>query len=133
MPGRCTTALLLLALAAPAGVLAAGPSCTRALAMNPALKPLVDAAIADLAQRLRIPATEVCVEEARTVVWPDRSLGCPQPGLLYPQVQQDGVFIRLRAQGRSHAYHGGGARTPFLCDSPERRDPPATGGGAGQR
>ena len=99
--------------------------------MNPALKPLIDAAVTDLAQRLRIPATDVCVVDARSVVWPDRSLGCPRPGMLYPQVLQDGVFIRLQAQGRAYAYHGGGSRAPFLCDSPERRDPPAAVDGTG--
>jgi hypothetical protein len=93
-------------------------------AMNPALDRLVDAAIADLAQRLQVPAQEVSVLEARTVVWPDGSLGCPRPGLLYPQVLREGVFIRLQARGRSYAYHGGGSRAPFLCDAPDRRDPP---------
>jgi len=131
MAGRRTVVLLALAFAAPAGASAVAASCTPALAMNPALKPLIDAAVTDLAQRLRIPISEVCVVDARSVVWPDRSLGCPRPGLLYPQVQQDGVFIRLQAQGRTYAYHGGGSRAPFLCDLPERRDPPAAAGGAG--
>jgi hypothetical protein len=131
MPACRTVCLLVLACAMPPGALAAAPSCEPAHAMNPALKPLVDAAIADLSQRLRTPAADVCVVEARTVVWPDRSIGCPQPGLQYPQVQQDGVFIRLRVQDRTYAYHGGGSRAPFLCDLPERRDPPPSGGGAG--
>lgn len=99
--------------------------------MNPALKPFVDAAVADLARRLSIPATEVCVVDARTVVWPDRSLGCPRPGMLHPQVLQDGMFIRLQAQGRAYAYHGGGSRAPFLCDTADRRDPPAAADGTG--
>ncbi len=131
MVGRRTVVLLALALAASAAACAVKASCPSTLAVNPALKPLVDAAVGDLAQRLRIPATEVCVVDARSVVWPDGSLGCPRPGMLYPQVLQDGVFIRLQAQGRAHAYHGGGSRAPFLCDSPDRRDPPAAANGIG--
>lgn len=131
MAGCRTVVMLALAFAEPAGAWAVAASCPPALTMSPALKPLVDATVADLAQRLRIPPAEVCVLEARSVVWPDRSLGCPRPGMLYPQVLQDGVFIRLQAQGRAYAYHGGGSRAPFLCDSPERRDPPAAAEGVG--
>jgi hypothetical protein len=116
--------LLALACAAPTGAGGAEADCHVDPAVNPALKPLVDAAVADLAQRLGIPAVDVCVADARSVVWPDRSLGCPRPGLQYPQVPQDGVFIRLQARGRSYAYHGGGSRSPFLCEQPDRRDPP---------
>ena len=131
MAGCRTFALLVLVFVAPAITSAATVTCAHTMVMSPAVKPLVDATVTDLAQRLRIPVSEVCVAEARTVVWPDRSLGCPRPGMLYPQVQQDGVFIRLEALGRSYPYHGGGSRVPFLCDSPERRDPPAAAGDGG--
>ena len=93
--------------------------------MNSALQPLIDIAIADLAQRLAIDPAAIFVTEAITVVWPDRSLGCPRPGMQYPQVLHDGFLIRLQAQGRTFAYHGGGSQPPFLCESPDRRDPAA--------
>lgn len=96
-----------------------------AVSVNPALQPLVDLAIADLVQRLGITRAAVSVTEAVTVVWPDRSLGCPRPGMQYPQVPHDGFLIRLQAQGRTFAYHGGGSRPPFLCESPDRSGPPA--------
>jgi hypothetical protein len=38
--------------------------------------------------------------------------------MAYPQVQQEGVIIRLRANGQDFAYHGGGTRAPFLCENP---------------
>ncbi len=79
-------------------------------------EPLVRVAVDDLARRLGLGAAEIQVVEARAVVWPDRSFGCPRPGMLYPQVLQDGVLIRLQAQGREFAYHSGGGRPPFLCE-----------------
>lgn len=80
------------------------------------MRPLVDVAVADLARRLNVDAGAITVVDARPMVWPDGGLGCPQPGMIYPQVQRDGALIRLRAQGREFAYHAGGSRPPFLCD-----------------
>jgi hypothetical protein len=84
--------------------------------MDPALRPLVDAAIADLSRRLSIDPGAITLIEARTMVWPDGGLGCPRPGMMYTQMQQDGALIRLRAQGQEFAYHSGGSRPPFLCE-----------------
>jgi hypothetical protein len=79
-------------------------------------EPLLRAAIGDLAQRLNIDPADIGVIETRSIMWPDRSLGCPRPGMAYAQVPQDGALIRLQAQGREFAYHSGGGRAPFLCD-----------------
>ncbi len=121
-------------------VSAAGPpvstalavSCTPPVNIDPALEPLISGAVADLAQRLGVAVAQVCVVEARAVVWPDRSLGCPKAGMLYPQVLQDGVYIRLSVGGRFHHYHGGGSRAPFLCEATDRQAPlPAGAAGPG--
>lgn len=79
-------------------------------------EPLLRVAVGDLAQRLNIDPADIDVIEASAVVWPDRSLGCPRPGMAYAQVPQDGARIRLRAGGREFDYHSGGGRAPFLCD-----------------
>ncbi len=84
--------------------------------MDPALLPLADAARKDLAQRLKVSLDAIEIEEAKTVVWPDGSLGCPKPGLVYPQVLVDGALVRLRHGGRTYDYHSGGSRPPFLCE-----------------
>jgi hypothetical protein len=55
--------------------------------------------------------------------WPDGGLGCPEPGVMYPQVMMEGSRIRLSAKGRAWTYHAGGG-APFLCDK-RRRFPPA--------
>jgi hypothetical protein len=82
------------------------------------LDSLVDSAKEDLAQRLSIRVEQIEVVEAKSVVWPDASVGCPQPGMRYRQVPQDGALIRLRAKGRVYAYHNGGTRGLFLCEQP---------------
>lgn len=91
----------------------------------------VQLAIADLAARLAVTAATIEIVEARPVVWPDGSLGCPQPGMMYPQVQVEGIVIRLRVAGEEYQYHGGGRREPFLCETPPPLDTlPANGGGS---
>ena len=76
---------------------------------------LVIRAKEDLAHRLSMPIGQIEVLEARSVVWPDASLGCPQPGMRYKQVPVDGVLIRLQANGQVYEYHSGGGRGLFLC------------------
>jgi hypothetical protein len=85
---------------------------------DPASRAMVERARADLQRRMSIPAEEIALVEFKAVVWPDSSLGCPRPGMVYTQVQRDGVLIRFEAQGRLFEYHGGSGREPFLCENP---------------
>ncbi len=82
--------------------------------------PLVEVAVADLALRLGVDRSAVSVSSAAAVVWPDRSLGCPHPGMVYPQVTVDGALIELAVDGRTYRYHSGGSRGPFLCERATR-------------
>lgn len=87
---------------------------------DPALQPYVDQAIADLAGRLGEDPSSITVISAEAVVWPDGSLGCPEPGMIYTQAQVDGLLIRLSADGIEYRYHSGGRiTTPFLCENPK--------------
>lgn len=89
---------------------------------DPAMQPLVQIALDDLAGRLGIPVGEIEVIEAEGVVWGDTSMGCPHPDMSYLQVPQDGALIRLSAGGQVYNYHSGGNRPPFLCDQPAGND-----------
>jgi hypothetical protein len=80
------------------------------------LESLIKRAKDDLARRLSISAAQIGLVEARAVVWPDSSLGCPQPGMRYKQVPEDGALIILQAQGKVYEYHAGGSRGLFLCE-----------------
>jgi hypothetical protein len=79
-------------------------------------------AVRDLSRRLGVDPAEVTVVSAEEVTWRDASLGCPRPGMMYPQVLTDGSRVVLEAQGRRYEYHAGGRRSAFLCENPE---PPA--------
>lgn len=85
------------------------------MTIEPGLDFLIQQAIADLSQRLNIAPESIQVLEARSVTWPDGSLGCPQPGMQYIQVLTDGTYILLNAEGKDYAYHSGRSRAPFLC------------------
>ena len=78
--------------------------------------PLVIQAKEDLAGRLGISPNQIALLRYEEVVWPDASLGCPQPGMRYKQVPEDGALIVLEAQGTAYEYHNGGSRGVFLCE-----------------
>jgi hypothetical protein len=94
----------------------AGSQLNPGTPIEPALAPQVNGAKADLARRQSVSADVIGVVEARSVVWPDGSLGCPRPGMAYPQVQVEGLLIRLSIGDRIFEYHGGGGKPPFLCE-----------------
>ncbi len=84
---------------------------------DPALQALVKQAREDLARRLSIAVEQIDLLEVKAVVWPDSSMGCPQPGVAYTQVPQDGLLVRLLVGKRIYAYHSGGNRPLFLCQA----------------
>jgi hypothetical protein len=77
---------------------------------------LIEQARADLAARLGVPSESIAVKSAKTVEWPDASLGCPKPGVMYAQVITPGVLIVLTANGKDYGYHGNLTRV-FLCEN----------------
>lgn len=95
------------------------------------LKPFIDEAAADLAARLGVPASDITTHAAVLVIWPDASLGCPQPNMRYAQVSTDGSIIELSYSGSFYRYHTGGGRGPFLCQVPVKTAPPSEGLGPG--
>ncbi|MDD5371625.1 MAG: hypothetical protein PHQ40_21300, partial [Anaerolineaceae bacterium] len=53
----------------------------------------------DLARQLSIKPEQIEIVDASSVTWPDSSLGCPKPGMVYTQVLVDGILIRFRVGG----------------------------------
>ncbi len=90
------------------------------------LTPFIEQARADLAERLGIDPSIIEVRTAVLVIWPDTSLGCPEPKRQYAQVPTDGSIIELVVEGRSYRYHTGGREGPFLCERPLLRTPATT-------
>jgi hypothetical protein len=68
-----------------------------------------------LAERLDVPVEDVTVESSEEVTWPDASLGCPNPDMMYAQVLTPGFRIVLVAGGESYTYHGDATGQLVLC------------------
>jgi len=78
----------------------------------------VEKAKADLAQRLSISTSQIEILETKEVFWGDSSLGCPQSGSTYAQVQTQGYLILLEAGGKEFEYHANLHNYVFYCENP---------------
>jgi hypothetical protein len=59
----------------------------------------------DLADQLAVPEDEVKVNWIKPQTWPDASLGCPEAGTDYAQVETEGFEIELESKGETYTYH----------------------------
>lgn len=114
-----TTALAVLA---GATVLA---SCTSATTDNPTgeivpaqLLDHVNESVAELVAD-GLSAEDLTVLSAAAVTWPDGSLGCPEPGMIYTQQLVEGYRILVATPNGEVAFHGANGDTPFRCDNPQ--------------
>ncbi|HMQ35537.1 MAG TPA: hypothetical protein PKD53_32820, partial [Chloroflexaceae bacterium] len=80
----------------------------------------LSAIFADLAGRVAAAPGSFSVVTAEAVSWPDGSLGCPQPGLMYPQVITEGFRVVVEADGAEYAYHGDDRGQFVYCENPAR-------------
>jgi hypothetical protein len=78
-------------------------------------EPLVQAAIQNLAERLKISSNEISIITVVPVNWSDASLGCPIPGQAYAQVVTPGYEVTLLANGQEYGYHTDIADRIVLC------------------
>jgi hypothetical protein len=68
-----------------------------------------------LASKFKISTDDIHLSSVTAVIWPDASLGCPQSGAAYAQVQTPGYIILLEAAGTQYPYHTDGSTTVILC------------------
>jgi hypothetical protein len=81
---------------------------------------ILDAILADAAERSGAELADLDVLTAEGVAWPDGSLGCPELGGVYTQAIVDGYQVILYADGTQLDYRvgeGGGFR---LCEAGDR-------------
>ncbi len=83
----------------------------------------VEGARADLAGRLGMPVDQVQVVQVEEVEWPDASLGCPEPGMMYAQVVTPGYRIILDAEGQEYKYHADRRGQAVYCPARELPQP----------
>ncbi len=87
----------------------------------------VAAELAALAQRLLgaqldLPVSRVRVIDVQAIVWPDGSLGCPQPDRVYTQALVNGYRIVLEAAGERTIFHTDFDRA-FICPAEDEQLP----------
>ena len=70
----------------------------------------------DLAQRAGVAFEAIQLLSVEAVQWPDASLGCPQPGMMYAQVVTPGFRLVLEAEGTQFNYHADTSRFVVLCE-----------------
>jgi hypothetical protein len=78
---------------------------------------------ADLAGRLGEAATKARIVRAEQVIWPDGSIGCAKPGVMYTQAIVPGYLVEFELEGKSYRYHStlkGGAT---YCERPGQHMP----------
>ena len=66
--------------------------------------------VAEIARVAGVPVTEVTIISAESVTFPDGSLGCPLPGMVYTQAMVDGWKIVATAGGTTYDYRGSGTK-----------------------
>ncbi len=73
---------------------------------------------ADLATRVGKSADGARVLRAEQVVWPDGSIGCAKPGVLYTQQTVPGYLVELEFDGKRYRYHAPLAGGAIYCERP---------------
>ncbi len=71
----------------------------------PPTNPAAAAAIDALSAELDLAPQEIAILSAEEVAWPDTSLGCPQPGMMYSQIVTPGYQFQLQADGVVYNVH----------------------------
>lgn len=87
---------------------------------------ILDPILADAAERTGVPLTALVVVRSQFVEWPDGSLGCPEPGMLYPQVITAGYWVQIDAAGALLDYRAGDSGAFRLCETPAKGVPPGS-------
>lgn len=90
---------------------------------------LLDLILADAASRTGLAREALRVIQDQAVVWPDGSLGCAQPGMVYTQALVEGYHVIVAAGEQTLDYRAGRSNSFRLCENPQ----PRTAGGTPAR
>lgn len=81
-----------------------------------AVEQLREMARADLSDELGIDPADIQLVEVESVEWPNTSLGCPQPGMMYAQVLTPGYRLTLQVNDQQYVYHTDGGQLVVRCE-----------------
>lgn len=117
------------ALAAPEGAATMPPSPTPGEIEAPAgAEQAVQLAREELARQLGLAPEAIRLVSVQAVEWPDTSLGCPQPGMMYAQVITPGFRVILEAAGEQYEFHTDQGGAVELCEAEHPTSAPPTKG-----
>lgn len=85
------------------------------------------AAVRALAEHLGISEAAIRVLSFQEVEWPDTSLGCPEPGMMYAQVITPGYRVVLGAAWQTYEVHTDWSGQRVVICRPEGAEPSPTG------
>jgi hypothetical protein len=91
------------------------PPVVKETAVTGAPAEMIEAALDDAANRSTTARADIKVTSAEAVTWPDGSLGCPQPGMMYTQALVAGYRIVLHAGDQVLSYHSAARGKPVFC------------------
>jgi hypothetical protein len=92
------------------------PSSLPGLNPTPDPGPIVNAALNDAATQLGVSAANLHVEQVEPRQWPDSSLGCARPGLMYSQIVTPGFLIVISSGSTRLEYHTDTRSNVVLCN-----------------
>jgi hypothetical protein len=92
-------------------------------AVAPGLSGVLDVALDAASKETGLAKSELEVLIAEAVVWPDGSMGCPMPDIVYTQATVAGYRVRVRAGDVLLNYHANSKGLVFLCPSVSVTDP----------
>jgi hypothetical protein len=84
------------------------------------------AVVADAAGRFKVAESAVVLTRAEQVTWPDGSLGCPEPGMMYTQSLVPGFRVVAKTVAGELLYHTdqvGNLRNCRVQEGPELPKP----------
>jgi len=127
--GAVTIAAVLFALLAGCATTTADPGSSGgqgALTTGRTLDEIIAIVREDAARRTGVDRPDIRIIDATAVTWPDGSLGCPEPGLAYPQAMVPGYRVVAHAGERWLDYHASATGRLVVCP-PGRAQPPVQG------
>jgi hypothetical protein len=74
-------------------------------AESPSTDAALESIVAAIADELSVATEEIGVVSATPETWPDASLGCPQPDMLYAQVVTPGFRVIVEVAGEQIEFH----------------------------
>lgn len=80
---------------------------------------LLEAVVADAAEKAGVAPAEVAVLAAEAVTWSDGSLGCPEPGMVYTQALVPGYRVVLEIGGDELHFHASQSGDFRFCEDPQ--------------